>query len=370
MPDRGQERHLQLEPVPCARLDDLLDLAEVTVMGALTSEESRGAHARRDFPVRDDETWLKHTLAWHTPDGHPKLDYKPVTIDTWKPVERKYLRVEDSMLDNMGHPNRLGVWGWLGGGEVGPRAVLSYPAPTDGPRPAELLPSAHLRDVGAGLRVGRLGHVDGPRERAGVRGRRVPGRSVRSPSTRRTACVWCWSNSAGRSAIPSNRSTRTAPRCTSSVPLRSASWWSPGCRAGGRSGLLHPALRSGRCAINDSATWHVVAGLVILVFLGLHMTIMHLDAIVGIFNPADPHPIAWANVAARARMGFFTVQLHGAARRGAVPRALRPAQHPVRARAGAEREERAGRGADRGRRRVVRVRAWAAWAAGALARSL
>ena len=54
-------------------------------------------------------------------------------------------------------------------------------------------------------------------------------------------------------------------------------------------------------------TWHVVAGLVILVFLGLHMTIMHLDAIVGIFNPADPHPIAWANVAARARMGFFTV---------------------------------------------------------------
>ena len=54
-------------------------------------------------------------------------------------------------------------------------------------------------------------------------------------------------------------------------------------------------------------TWHVLAGLVILVFLGLHMTIMHLDAIVGIFNPADPHPIAWGNVVARARMGFFTV---------------------------------------------------------------
>jgi succinate dehydrogenase / fumarate reductase membrane anchor subunit len=37
------------------------------------------------------------------------------------------------------------------------------------------------------------------------------------------------------------------------------------------------------------------------------MAIMHLDVLLGIFNPADPHPIAWANVAARARMGFFTV---------------------------------------------------------------
>ena len=54
-------------------------------------------------------------------------------------------------------------------------------------------------------------------------------------------------------------------------------------------------------------TWHVLAGLVILVFLGLHMAVMHLDVLLGIFNPADPHPIAWANVVARARMGFFTV---------------------------------------------------------------
>ena len=54
-------------------------------------------------------------------------------------------------------------------------------------------------------------------------------------------------------------------------------------------------------------TWHVLAGLVIAVLLGLHMTIMHLDVIVGVFNPADPHPIAWANVVARARMGFFTM---------------------------------------------------------------
>jgi succinate dehydrogenase / fumarate reductase flavoprotein subunit len=71
-------------------LENLIDLAEVTVMGALAREESRGAHARRDFPVRNDEQWLKHTLAWHTPGGGPRLDYKPVTINTWKPVERKY----------------------------------------------------------------------------------------------------------------------------------------------------------------------------------------------------------------------------------------------------------------------------------------
>ena len=54
-------------------------------------------------------------------------------------------------------------------------------------------------------------------------------------------------------------------------------------------------------------TWHVLAGLVILVFLGLHMAIMHLDTLVGWFNPVDMKPIAWASVVQRARMGFFTV---------------------------------------------------------------
>lgn len=54
-------------------------------------------------------------------------------------------------------------------------------------------------------------------------------------------------------------------------------------------------------------TWHLLAGLVILVFLGLHMAIMHLDAILGIFNPAGGHPIDWANVVARAQQAFFMV---------------------------------------------------------------
>lgn len=54
-------------------------------------------------------------------------------------------------------------------------------------------------------------------------------------------------------------------------------------------------------------TWHMAAGLVILVFLGLHMTIMHLEASVGIFNPEGGHPIDWANVAARGKSVFFAV---------------------------------------------------------------
>ena len=70
-------------------LENLLDLADVSVSGALAREESRGAHARRDFATRDDESWLKHTLGIFKEDK-PKLDYKTVTINTWKPVERKY----------------------------------------------------------------------------------------------------------------------------------------------------------------------------------------------------------------------------------------------------------------------------------------
>ncbi|MBA7670331.1 Fumarate reductase flavoprotein subunit [subsurface metagenome] len=69
--------------------DNLLDLAEVIVTGALARTESRGAHSRRDFPKRDDVNWLKHTLAHYTPTG-PRLDYIPVAITMWQPVERKY----------------------------------------------------------------------------------------------------------------------------------------------------------------------------------------------------------------------------------------------------------------------------------------
>ena len=70
-------------------LGNLLELADVMVTGGLARKESRGAHARRDYPVRDDDNWLKHTLATRQ-DGKIELSYKPVVISTWKPVERKY----------------------------------------------------------------------------------------------------------------------------------------------------------------------------------------------------------------------------------------------------------------------------------------
>ena len=54
-------------------------------------------------------------------------------------------------------------------------------------------------------------------------------------------------------------------------------------------------------------TWHIGAGAVILVLLGLHMTIMHLDAFVRVFNPAPVEPVDWANVVARGKSAFFLV---------------------------------------------------------------
>lgn len=67
----------------------MIDVAEAATLGALARTESRGGHARRDFKTRDDENWLKHTMAYFTHAG-PRLDYIPVNISMWTPVERKY----------------------------------------------------------------------------------------------------------------------------------------------------------------------------------------------------------------------------------------------------------------------------------------
>ncbi|MCX8172832.1 MAG: FAD-binding protein, partial [Archaeoglobaceae archaeon] len=67
----------------------LLDLAEVVATGALLRTESRGAHYRLDYPSRDDERWLKHSLAYYTVEG-PRFEYIPVRITKWKPTERRY----------------------------------------------------------------------------------------------------------------------------------------------------------------------------------------------------------------------------------------------------------------------------------------
>ncbi len=71
------------------QLDFMLDLAEVTIVSALPRTESRGAHSRLDYPKRDDQNWLEHTLAYYTMDG-PRLEYIPVTITKWPPVARTY----------------------------------------------------------------------------------------------------------------------------------------------------------------------------------------------------------------------------------------------------------------------------------------
>ncbi|MEZ6000076.1 succinate dehydrogenase flavoprotein subunit [Hyphomonas sp.] len=64
--------------VEALEFDNLLAQAAVTVNGAATREESRGAHAREDFADRDDVNWMKHTLAWNDGTGKVTLDYRPV----------------------------------------------------------------------------------------------------------------------------------------------------------------------------------------------------------------------------------------------------------------------------------------------------
>ncbi len=68
----------------------LLDLAECMVVAGIARRESRGAHARPDdYPVRDDENFLKHTIV-HLVDGEPRLSWEPVRMTKWEPQERKY----------------------------------------------------------------------------------------------------------------------------------------------------------------------------------------------------------------------------------------------------------------------------------------
>jgi succinate dehydrogenase / fumarate reductase flavoprotein subunit len=78
------------ELMEAVELGFLLDCAEALVAGALARDESRGGHYREDHPLRDDDHWLKHTLAYREPDGSIRLDYKDVKMGPYIPMERKY----------------------------------------------------------------------------------------------------------------------------------------------------------------------------------------------------------------------------------------------------------------------------------------
>jgi succinate dehydrogenase / fumarate reductase flavoprotein subunit len=85
--DRGRVFNTDL--LEAWELGCLLDCAEVTAMSALHRIESRGAHAREDFPQRDDDHWMKHTLARLEP-GRITLTYKPARITLFQPKVRVY----------------------------------------------------------------------------------------------------------------------------------------------------------------------------------------------------------------------------------------------------------------------------------------
>jgi len=83
--------------VETLELQNLLGQAVATMVSAENRTESRGAHAREDFPKRDDGQWMKHTLCWVDPQGNTTIDYRPVHMNTLTadvgsipPKERKY----------------------------------------------------------------------------------------------------------------------------------------------------------------------------------------------------------------------------------------------------------------------------------------
>jgi succinate dehydrogenase / fumarate reductase flavoprotein subunit len=87
--DQAKEYNTNL--VNVLELEAMFDIAEIVLAGGLARNESRGAHSRLDYPMRNDNEWLKHTLAYSSPNGSgPRLEYSPVTITKYTPTERHY----------------------------------------------------------------------------------------------------------------------------------------------------------------------------------------------------------------------------------------------------------------------------------------
>ena len=86
--DRSRTFNTELESA--LELGFMLDVAESMVQCALHRTESRGAHQRIDYPKRDDEKFLAHSLVYRNADGSSRVEYLPVTITRWPPGERVY----------------------------------------------------------------------------------------------------------------------------------------------------------------------------------------------------------------------------------------------------------------------------------------
>jgi succinate dehydrogenase / fumarate reductase flavoprotein subunit len=86
--DKGRVYNTDL--MEAVELEFLLDCADTLVAAALARDESRGGHYREDHPLRDDDHWLRHSLAYREPDGSVRLEYKPVKLGAYVPMERKY----------------------------------------------------------------------------------------------------------------------------------------------------------------------------------------------------------------------------------------------------------------------------------------
>jgi fumarate reductase flavoprotein subunit len=88
--DRG--RLFNTELISALELSFMLEIAETMAQAAMERTESRGAHQRTDYPARNDENFLTHSLAYRDAAGRPQVEYIPVTITRWPPAERVYGR--------------------------------------------------------------------------------------------------------------------------------------------------------------------------------------------------------------------------------------------------------------------------------------